>query len=188
MIDFTELLPDGIKFEQFVRELLLRSDFEVHWTGVGPDAGRDLIIIETVEGPLATFKRKWMVSCKHYASSGRSVGLDDVRNIVDECEAVGASGYLLACSTQPSASVVKRFEELEATRKIIIRYWDGVELEKRLYSPRTFPLISLFFPLSSRSMSWQIYNTYSPSFWAANYKDYFLYLSSRTTAVPLLFE
>jgi HJR/Mrr/RecB family endonuclease len=53
MLDFTELLPDGIRFEQLVRELCLRSGFEVHWTGVGPDGGRDLILIEKAAGALA---------------------------------------------------------------------------------------------------------------------------------------
>lgn len=187
MIDFLELPKDGIKFEQFVRELLIRSDFDVHWTGVGPDGGRDLTFVEKVEGKLAPFERKWLVSCKHFATSGRSVGIDDVSDIVDACKAVDASGYLLACSTQPSASVVKRFEELESRGNIIIKSWDAIELEKRLYTPKTFPIISLFFPITSKSLKWQIFNTNSPAFWAANYKDYFLYLSSRTaTTFPTL--
>jgi Restriction endonuclease len=180
VIDFTELPSDGVKFEQLVRELLVRSGFEVHWTGVGPDGGRDLVLVEKSDGTLAPFQRKWLVSCKHYANSGQSVGLDDVSDINDACDAVGASGFLLACSTQPSSTVVRRFEEIEARAKIIVRYWDSVEIEKRLNAPQTFPLIHLFFPESAKDNPWKIYNTYSPSFWAANYKDYFLYLGSRT--------
>jgi hypothetical protein len=163
MIDFTELSSDGTKFEQLIRELLVRCGFEVHWTGVGPDGGRDLVVVERAEGALAPFQRKWLVSCKHYAKSGKSVGLDDVTDINDACDAVGAGGFLLACSTQPSSTVVRRFDEIE----------------KRLNAPRTFALNHLFFPESSKSNPWQIYATHSPSFWAANYKDYFLYLGSR---------
>lgn len=180
MIDFTELPADGIKFEQLVRELLIRSGFEVHWTGVGPDGGRDLVVIEKALGALAPFQRKWLVSCKHHANSGKSVGLDDVKDINDACDAVGASGFLLACSTQPSSTVVRRFEEIEVRGKLVIRYWDSVEIEKRIAAPQAFALNHLFFPVSSKGNPWQIYATKSPSFWAANYKDYFLYLSSRT--------
>ena len=180
MIDFKELPSDGIKFEQMVRELLIRSGFETHWTGVGPDLGRDLIVIEKSDGRIASFQRKWLVSCKHYAQSGKSVGLDDIQNIIDECESVNAQGFLLVCSTQPSSSVVKRFEEIEEKGRLITRYWDCVEIEKRLNTPSTFPIINIFLPISSKGNEWRIFNTSSPSFWAANYKDYFLYMSSRT--------
>lgn len=180
MLDFTELPTDGIRFEQLVRELCLRSGFEVHWTGVGPDGGRDLVLIERAAGALAPFERKWLVSCKHFAQSGKSVGLDDVKDITDACRAVDATGFLLACSTQPSSTVVRRLEEIAARGDIVTKYWDGIEIERRTDNPSTFPLRSLFFPVSVKGQPWRIYNTDSPSFWAANYKDYFLYLSSRT--------
>ncbi|MGQ7243165.1 restriction endonuclease [Salinicola sp. V024] len=180
MIDFTELPSDGTMFEQLVRELFIRSGFEVHWTGVGPDAGRDLVVTEQAKGSLAPFQRKWLVSCKHYANSGKSVGLQDITDIRDACAAVDAEGFILACSTQPSSTVVRRLDEIHRNGKVLTKYWDGVEIETRLNTPSTFPLISLFFPKSSESFKWKIYNTHTPSFWAANYKDYFLYLSSRT--------
>src|SRR5688572_14503265 len=114
MINFGELPSDGIKFEQLIRELLVRSGFETHWTGAGPDGGRDLVVVEKAEGALAPFRRKWLISCKHYVKSGRSVGIDEVRDITDACEAVGATAFLLACSTQPTAALVRRFEEIDA--------------------------------------------------------------------------
>ena len=187
MIDLRELPADGIRFEQLIRELLSRSGFEVHWTGVGPDGGRDLIFIEEAEGQLAPFKRKWLVSCKHRAHSGQSVGVDEIADINDACEAVGADGFLLVCSTQPSSSAVRRLEEIERRGKLLARYWDGIEIEKRLNTPTTLSLIYLFFAKSARIIEWNIYNTNSPSFWAANFKDYFIYLSSRlTSAFPSL--
>jgi hypothetical protein len=145
------------------------------------------VVVEKAQGTLAPFQRKWLVSCKHYAKSGKSVGFDDVTDINDACDAVGATGFLLACSTQPSSTVVRRFEEIGGRGKLVIRYWDSVEIEKRLHAPHTFALTHLFFPESSKGNQWQIYATESPSFWAANYKDYFLYLSSRTAhAFPTL--
>jgi len=181
MIDFKELPQNGTKFEQLTRELAIRSGFEVHWTGVGQDGGRDLVITEKAEGALAPFERKWLVSCKHNAHSGKSVGLADIANVTDACAAVGASGFLLACSTQPTSTVVNRLQEIAANGGLLTTYWDGIEFEKRLNTPSTLPLIHLFFPESSKSIGWNIYNKDSPSFWAANYKDYYIYLSSRTS-------
>ncbi len=182
MINFKELPDDGIKFEQLIRELLIRSRFEVHWTGVGQDSGRDLILIEKSEGELAPFERKWLVSCKHNAHSGKSVGHNDINGFTDACSAIGAEGFLLVCSTQPSSTVVKRLEETTAQGKIITKIWDSIEIEKRLTTPTTLPLIYQFFIESAKNFVWQIYNTNSPSFWAANYKDYFIYLSCRLTS------
>jgi hypothetical protein len=181
MIDFKELPSDGVKFEQLIREMLIRLKLEVHWTGVGPDAGRDLIAIEKTLGELAPLQRKWVVSCKHYATSGRSVGLDDIGGVTDACAAVDVAGFLLATSTQPSAAVVRRLEELGSGGRLTIRYWDGIEIEKRLNSVETFPLIHLFFPESAKQLPWKIHNTMRPSLWAANYNQYFLYLASRTS-------
>ncbi|MBE1529573.1 hypothetical protein GGC65_004029 [Sphingopyxis sp. OAS728] len=179
MLDFKELPSDGVRFEQLIREMLIRSGFEVHWTGVGPDGGRDLVATERATGMLASFSRKWLVSCKHKAHGGGSVGLPDVIDIVDACGAVDAEGYLLACSTQPSSGVVKRLEELQRSGKILTTFWDGVEIEKRLNIPELFPLVHQFMPESAKAQPWKIYATQAPSVWAANYKDYFLYMSCR---------
>jgi hypothetical protein len=105
--------------------------------------------------------------------------LDDVVDISDACASVDATGYLLVCSTQPSSAVVRRLQEIQTNKGIVTRYWDSIEVEKRLNAPNTFPLINIFFPKSSAGTRWRIYNTTRPSFWAANYKDYFLYLGSR---------
>lgn len=176
MIDFSILPSNGVLFEQLIREILLGEGFEVHWTGVGPDQGRDLILLERTEGPLASFERKWLVSCKHYANSGKSVGINDIEGIKDACYAVGASGFLMACSTQPSSGLVTRLDELEKQTGIKMKFWDAIEIEKRLFKPHLFFLIYHFFGID---VGWKIYNANSPSFWAANYKDYFIYLSSR---------
>ncbi|WP_019216547.1 restriction endonuclease [Legionella tunisiensis] len=115
MIDFSEL-KDGTIFEQLCRELLIRYNFDVHWTGVGQDSGKDLILQETVSGVLAPFKRTWLVNCKHNAKSGKAVGRDDIPNIVDDCMAANANGFLLICSTHPSASLVSRLQDIEKTK------------------------------------------------------------------------
>lgn len=85
MIDFKELPEDGAAFEQFVREMCLNYDLHPQWTGKGPDQGRDILISERVRGPVGDFFRKWLVQCKHFAHSRKSVGRDDLGSILDDC-------------------------------------------------------------------------------------------------------
>ncbi|RYJ44287.1 restriction endonuclease [Flavobacterium beibuense] len=179
MIDFSELPDDGIKFEQLIREILIREGYDTHWTGIGPDGGRDLIITEVLNGPLSKTTKKWVVSCKHYANSGRSVGREELGSPVEDCLSIKADGYILVTSTQPSAPTVTRLEEIGNNNNITTLFWDSIEIEKKLLNPNTFSLIHTFFPVSCKQYQWQIYNANSPSFWAANYKQYFLYMSSR---------
>lgn len=187
MLDFKELPSDGIKFEQLVREILLTEGFEIHWTGAGADGGRDLVLTEKLSGPLSENKRKWLVSCKHNAHSGKSVNPTDLGDFSADCSAIDASGYLLVCSTQPTSAAVKRLEEVKSAKNIETLFWDAIEIEKRLMSPNSFGLINIFFPISSELYKWNIYNAHSPSFWAANYKKFFLYMSSRdATTFPSL--
>lgn len=181
MLDFTELPSDGIKFEQLIRELFVKRGYETVWTGVGTDLGRDLIVTEKLVGPLSTKNRKWIVSCKHNAHSKRAVGLKDLGNVAGDCTSIQAEGYLLVCSTYPSSSVVLRLEEITKSNDIVTKIWDAVEIEKQLSYPETFSLFKSFFPSSSIYNEWKIYNAFSPSFWAANYKQYFFYMSSRNS-------
>lgn len=179
MIDFKELPEDGVKFEQLIRELLVLEGFETHWTGVGQDGGRDLVVTEKLKGDLSEHERKWLISCKHTANSGKSLGREQAGNISEDCRAINAEGYILVCSTQPTTSLVTRLEEIEKNQNIITKVWDSIEIEKRLLKPNTFNLIHTFFPESSKNYQWKIYNAFSPAFWAANYREYFFYMSCR---------
>jgi hypothetical protein len=181
MVDFRELPNDGTAFEQFIREICLVSDLHPEWTGKGPDQGRDLLVTEQALGAIAPFKRRWLVQCKHFAQSGRSVGREDVGSIVDDCRQAGAEGYLLACSTQVSSSLAAKLKELAGREEnhLVAAVWDGVDLEKRLSEPRCFSLGHLFFPKSFAATPWKLYNTGAPNKWTAHFKTYFLILSSR---------
>lgn len=179
MLNFKELAKDGTDLERLTREIFSREGFEVHWTGKGPDGGRDLIVIEKVQGPLSKFRRKWLVQCKHNAHSGKSIGKDEANSLITDCERIKAQGYLMVCTTSLSSGLIQAYEELKEQRNMFIDYWDEVRLEDRLLKPTNFQLINQFFPISSKSVGWKIYNTNSPSFWASHYKDSFIYLSAR---------
>ena len=85
MLNFANLPKDGVRFEQLIRDLLLRAGLRPSWTGVGADSGRDLLAHETLSGPLHATSMIWLVDCKHFAHSGRSVGVAEVTDVVDRC-------------------------------------------------------------------------------------------------------
>lgn len=181
MIDFKELPEDGNAFEQLIREMLLIYDLHPQWSGKGSDQGRDIIATEKLTGMLGNYERKWLVQCKHFAHSGKSVGREHVGDFVADCRQISAEGYLLVCSTQPSSSLMSKLNETsaQASNSIVTKIWDGVDIEKRLNGPRLFALGHVFFPFSYSSIPWRLYNRGDPSSWSANYKEYFLYLNSR---------
>lgn len=182
-MDFSNI-KNGTIFEQLCRELLIRIGLDVHWTGEGQDSGRDLIIIEKVNGILAPFERRWLVNCKHNSRSGKAVGMNDIIDIKDACAAVGANGFLLICSTHPTAALVKRLEELNS-KEFVTRCWDSIELVNRLTTPETLSLIKLFIPEDRINDEWKIYSTIKPSLWGANYKGYF-FIYSRVLIIIIL--
>jgi hypothetical protein len=184
VLDFKELPVDGTAFEQLMRELLLGEGLAPYWTGKGADGGRDLLVEEAATGQLGSFQRKWLVSCKHKAHSGAAVSVGDIPSVLDDCKRVNADGYLLACSTYPSSGVVQKLDELagEPANRLRTVVWDAVEIEKRLMQPTAFALTQLFFPKATAASPWRIYNMGSPGRFAAHYKGYFIYLSSRISA------
>jgi hypothetical protein len=188
MIDFKELPRDGDRFEQLIRELLMLDGMQPRWTGKGPDDGRDLLVTEDAQGALARFSRKWLVQCKHFAHGGRSVGRDDVGNFARDCRQAGARGYLLACSTVPSAGLVRLLEETGREEGIQVLIWDNVYVERRLLRADAFRTAHQFFPRSMSDAAWQLFRveTAVPGGirppWAAHYKDDLVYLACRMSA------
>jgi hypothetical protein len=181
MIDFKELPKDGRAFEQLIREILFVMGLHPQWTGQGADQGRDIVASEEVTGPLGSITQKWLVQCKHFAHSGQSVGRSDVGSFDSDCRQISADGYLLAISTQPTAGLMTKLQELAEQSKtpLRIRIWDSVDIEKLLAEPRMFSLGHLFFRKAFASTPWKLYNSGSPNHWTAHFKSYFLVLSNR---------
>jgi HJR/Mrr/RecB family endonuclease len=44
----TGIIKDGTDLERLVREIFVREDYEVHWTGKESDGGSNLILNEKV--------------------------------------------------------------------------------------------------------------------------------------------
>jgi len=93
MLDFSEISTDGTQFELLLREILFSLNYHVVWSGVGADGGRDLLVREEIQSIFGRRSFTWLVQCKHFATSGRSVGVRDIDNVLDSCSQHSADGY-----------------------------------------------------------------------------------------------
>lgn len=184
MLNFQELPKDGTKFEQLTRELLLKKGLRPQWTGVGPDSGRDLLVEEELASHIKNNKRTWLVDCKHYAASGKTVGVGDITDIRDRCERVDAEGFLLVCSTTVSSELSRKLEEIETNTGIATEIWDSITIEKLLLNPISYSLAQQFFPVSLSSPAWKMFYTEREERWMSHFEGYFLYVESRSGIQP----
>jgi hypothetical protein len=116
LLDFSEIpqakggSTGSDAFEQFTAELLKLMGYkEVRGPSRCPDGGRDLIVEEIRKGISKNTKIRWLVSCKHFAHSGKSVGVGDESDISDRINQHKCDGFLGVYSTLPSTSLEERF-------------------------------------------------------------------------------
>lgn len=185
MTDFAELNKSGTGFELLMREIFIKLNYEVKWSGVGPDRGKDLMVTEKHESVIGNTETNWLVQCKHNAVNGKSVGLEDLGDFVSACHDHNVKHYLLACSTQPSSSLLERFNNISVNKGITIHYWDATKIEKILSSIEFYDIFQLFFPNSSKSTKIKIFATSSPNEWILVYKGYYIVLENRIMSSAL---
>ena len=135
MIDFKEI-PDGDAWEAFCRDYLVALGLVVEIPPAkGPDGGMDLLVREQLKGSLASRPFTWLVSCKHYATSGKAVGTSDEINITDRLAQHKADGFIGFYSTMASASLVTRLKELQADKKIeAYEIYDATRIENGFHN------------------------------------------------------
>ncbi|AWN46447.1 restriction endonuclease [Methylobacterium terrae] len=151
MIDWTEIL-DGDTWELFARDYFAESGFTIDvGPGRGVDAGRDIVISEQLNGKINTKKFVWLVSCKHYAKSNKSVGPGDEQNITDRIRQHRADGFIGFYSTVPSSGLIERFKSLHANGDIsAYELIDGRKIEQRFVTTGSSKLALRYFPDSYR--------------------------------------
>lgn len=184
MLAFDELSSGGQGLEQLVRELLITHGFRPQWSGAGPDGGRDLLFDELGVDILGMKPRRWLVSCKDYSRSGKAVGVADVSGLVEACQQHNADGFLLVCTTHPTASTVERLQTVEKNShlRIVTHIWDGVILERLLASPHGWAVAQRAMPRSAAEAGWKIFGTKDPHRWVAVHRGYYFHLSSRVAS------
>ena len=118
-------------------------------SGRGADQGRDLLVTTVVNDGILIRQFKWVVQCKHYAKSGKSVQPSDFQNDVSFTDIVAhhhANGYLLVCSTIPSTNLQSHFERLteQDTNPYFFTIWDETRVCEELN--RHLNVMKQFFP------------------------------------------
>jgi len=154
-IDFAEIPPanksDGEQdsFELFAAEFLEGLGYVIEeGPSRGADGGRDLIVLEPLSGIFSTQNRRWLVSCKHKAHSGRSVGVRDESDIGDRVNQHQCDGFMAFYSTLPSSGLEKKLRELQNHQKrpIPVEVFHKARIERLLLSEdRLQPVFARYF-------------------------------------------
>ncbi|EPC4056228.1 restriction endonuclease [Vibrio parahaemolyticus] len=147
LIDFKEINDDHA-FEYFAKLFLEACGLKVEVTPAkGPDGGRDIICSEITSFGQASYR--WLVSCKHFAHSGKSVGQSDDQANHNKLIEHQCHGFMFIYSTAFTeslrTSVVKVCETNKANHKFLTP-WDIENIIVK--SPRFYPLLNQFFPNS----------------------------------------
>ncbi len=112
ILDFKEIPKankgTGIQdtFELFTRDFLSFLGYRiVQDPDRGADGKKDLIVDEVIKGITSEYTIRWLVSCKHYAHSGRAVKDSDEINIGDRLRQHGCNGFMGVYSTLAATSL-----------------------------------------------------------------------------------
>lgn len=138
-------------FEMFASEFLELTGYRiVSGPDRGADQGRDLIAEETRTGVGGVTKVRWLVSCKHFAHSGASVGVNDELNISDRLKAHGCHGFMGFYSTLPSAGLTQRLEAMQKeSQGFEFIVFNREQIEKALlYGGPFSQIFKRYFPVS----------------------------------------
>lgn len=120
LLDFKEIpqanISDGNQdtFEFFARDLFVSLGFTiVSDIGRGNDDRKDIIISEKIQGTVASHEKRYLVSCKHYSKSAKSVGNGDEPDILGRLRNNNCDGFIGFYSTIASSALVREIENLQ---------------------------------------------------------------------------
>lgn len=150
ILDFTEI-PQANKggglqdtFELFTRDFLQLLGYRIiESPDRGADGKKDLIVDEIL--PSSGVTLRWLVSCKHYASSGKAVSDSDEINISDRLKQHGCHGFMGVYSTLPATSLAGVLNgqkhhcvfDRERIESILLSKPGGLEIAAR-YFPESY--------------------------------------------------
>ncbi len=119
MIDFTEIPYDTDTWELFARDFLVERGFYIESPpDRGPDHGKDMLVTEQLYGKIGNYRMRWLVSCKHFAFSKKSVNEDDEKNIIERLMSFAADGFIGFYSTIALSGLNSRLNALREEQKI----------------------------------------------------------------------
>ena len=166
MIDFSEIPEDGEIWELFARDFLQELGFIIEQPpDRGPDGGKDILVLERLKGNLGNYDFRWLVSCKHFANSKKSVQEKDEINIQERLTSFNANGFLGFYSTIASAGLNTRLSQLREKKSISdYRIFDNQLIENNLLTFGFSSLMRRFLPNNYVKINpiRLVYNKYIP--------------------------
>jgi hypothetical protein len=155
MIDFKEIRNDDDTWELFTRDFLSELGFYIESPpSRGPDGGKDLLVTETIKGNIHRSEFRWLVSCKHYAHTSRSVNENDhEKNILERVKSFKADGFIGFYSTLASSGLGNRLNALKESKDIKdFDIFDGRKIVNYLITVGYSHLLMRYFPESYKSV------------------------------------
>ena len=154
LIDLTEIEAEGEVWEMFARDFLQELGFYIESVpDRGADGGKDLLITEQLKGTLNNYRFRWLVSCKHYAKSNKSVTEKDEINLQERLDSFNADGFMGFYSTVPSSGLNNRLNALKDKGKIKdYRVFDNKLIENYLLRIGFSKLLMRYLPESYKKV------------------------------------
>jgi hypothetical protein len=152
-VDFKEI-ENPEDFEFFARDFLAALGFiVVQAPDRGSEEGRDLLIREP--GSITGRPITWLVSCKHFAHSGRAVGVGDEADPRGRVDG-RADAFMGFYSTPPSSALVRVFERVSEKRGFKYHIYDPALIEHELVVRTVMEvLVQRYFPAAHRRLTVQ---------------------------------
>ncbi|MEL7198421.1 MAG: hypothetical protein AAGL10_08915 [Pseudomonadota bacterium] len=105
-----------------------------------------------MKGDVSQVSQKWLVSCKHFAGSNKSVTPNDEQSILDRVRQHGADGFMGFYSTLPSNALVDRLRAMRDVDGPNYHVWDGRSIEGNLLNRNQTDLMLRYLPKSFQSI------------------------------------
>ena|GEM_PF-3744482 len=151
IVDFKEIEDkSGFIFERFIEDLLKARGWRIILgAGQGPDGGRDITAsINETFGTGKDKERKYLIQCKHYAHSNKTVTPGDITDFSLMPQKHGTKGWLLITSTKVSENVVQNINAANKEGGVFFDYWDAREIEKQVLFEDCREVLKRYFPNS----------------------------------------
>ncbi|WP_437989802.1 restriction endonuclease [Sorangium sp. So ce145] len=154
LVDFSEVEASGEDWEAFARDFLAAEGFAIESPpDRGADGGKDLLVSERLSGTYSKYPFRWLVSCKHFASSGRAVSPKDEINLLERLRAFRADGFLGFYSTTPTSGLGNQLRALRDSHDLRdYKIFDARLIENHLVRIGYSHLLLRYFPVSYRSI------------------------------------
>jgi hypothetical protein len=146
------------KWALFAKEFFAALNIEIEkGPDRGADSGADLVIVEKRKGILSHGQQRWLVSCKHFAQSKKSVSIRDEPDILGRVRTFKADGFIGFYSTVPSGELNRTLQSCK--KEINILVYDGAQIERGLLNiPELKQVFKRYYPKSFKEYN-KILNT-----------------------------